>query len=330
MADYTNLNGFDDLKDATLNNEIQDNLIEFFDWGLLEKGNYFNINIPTSGVYGGDKHRLRLVDDPNYTYGQVWEGFRENWVWQSGVSYSPAPLVSEDNVNPGVSGVYVGGAFYPTTTVGSYAHHVNHHYGRVVFDSAIATDSIVTAEYSYKWVNIVYADNVPWLREIQYNSRRIDNSEFLSEKKGDWDQLAQTRFQLPAIAIEIVPRRSFVGYQLGGGQIVYTDVLFHIMAEEEYMRNKLIDVITFQNEKTIFSYGSNLLSKDNNYPIDYRGVPNSGALRYPELVRTTSEGGYRNNRIRFSSMTSQDMTTVHPNLYTAIVRCRTEVILGGI
>ena len=46
------------------------------------------------------------------------------------------------------------------------------------------------------------------------------------------------------------------------------------MAEEEYMRNKLIDVVTFQNEKTIFSYGSNLLANDNNYPIDYRGVPN--------------------------------------------------------
>ena len=30
---------------ANLNNEIQDNLIEWLDWTLLQKGNYFNIDV---------------------------------------------------------------------------------------------------------------------------------------------------------------------------------------------------------------------------------------------------------------------------------------------
>ena len=88
-----NLKGFDNVGDNTLNTILQDNLVEFFDWALLEKGNFFNIEIPTSGHYGGDKHKLRLVDDPNYDSGQVWEGFRSNWVWQSGLSYQAQPNV---------------------------------------------------------------------------------------------------------------------------------------------------------------------------------------------------------------------------------------------
>ena len=52
----------------------------------------------------------------------------------------------------------------------------------------------------------------------------------------------------------MVPRRTFRGYQLGGGQFVNTDVLFHIVADDEYTRDKLVDVVSLQNEKTIWMY----------------------------------------------------------------------------
>lgn len=42
---YQSLKGFDSIFDQTLNNELQDNIVEFLDWGLLEKGNYFNVTI---------------------------------------------------------------------------------------------------------------------------------------------------------------------------------------------------------------------------------------------------------------------------------------------
>ena len=38
-----NLKGFNSVFDSTLNNELQDNIIEFLDWNLLGKGNYFNV-----------------------------------------------------------------------------------------------------------------------------------------------------------------------------------------------------------------------------------------------------------------------------------------------
>jgi hypothetical protein len=95
----TFLKGFSNLGDATLTNQIRENLIQYFDYGLLEKGNFSNISIPTTGYYGGSDHTLRLVDDPRYSAGQVWEGFKSNWVWQSGMG----ALTSTDDANPGVS-----------------------------------------------------------------------------------------------------------------------------------------------------------------------------------------------------------------------------------
>ena len=89
--EHLKLNKIDNMGDSTLTPLLGDNIIEFFDWAFLDRGGFFNIKIPTSGHYGGDKHKLRLVDDPRYTKGQVWEGFRSNWVWQSGVSTTDQP-----------------------------------------------------------------------------------------------------------------------------------------------------------------------------------------------------------------------------------------------
>ena len=97
------LKGFNNVFEATLNNDIQDGLIEYFDWALLEKGNYFNVTKGELAPNGEDYSRLRLSSNDNFTKGKVWEGFRKNWVWQSGISYSPNPIVGNDNSKPGIS-----------------------------------------------------------------------------------------------------------------------------------------------------------------------------------------------------------------------------------
>ena len=253
------LKGFNSVQDTTLNNEIQDNMVEFFDWALLKKGNYFNVTLGETAPNGYDYSKLRLSSDERFTAGTCWEGVRNNWVWQSGVNYSPAPLVGTNNTKPGISGVYVDDTFYPTTTTGDYAHHVDYFNGRVLFDSPIPTGSKVQVEHSYKWINVVYANSVPWLREVQYRSYDI-NGEFLQAAKGDWDMPPEARLQLPAIAIEIVPRRTITGYQLGGGSYVDTDVLFHCLAEDEMTRNKLVDIVSLQNDKTFYAFNSNSIA----------------------------------------------------------------------
>ena len=154
--EHLRLNKIDNMGDSTLTPMISDNIIEFFDWAFLDKGGFFNISIPSSGHYGGDKHNLRLVDDPRYTSGQVWEGFRSNWVWQSGLSGDTQPLVTQNWESPGVSGVFVNGGFYASGDA-TYGHYIDYPRGRIIFDSAISTTSAVTAEFSYKWVDVVRA-----------------------------------------------------------------------------------------------------------------------------------------------------------------------------
>ena len=318
MAQY-DLKGFDSVHDPNPNNEIQDNLIEFFDWGLLNKGNYFNVTLGETSSRGDDYSRLRIVDTKRYVKGQAWKGFRKNWVWQSGVNYSPSPLVGSDNTIPGISGVYVDDTFYPSNTAGSYSHYVDYYNGTVVFNSPIPTGSKVQAEFSYKWINMVYANELPWLRDIQYRS--YNNAGFLDSSRKEFDAPADTQVQLPAIAVEIVPRRDFRGYQLGGGQFLYTDVLFHCVAEDERTRNKMVDIVSRQNDKTIFKFNSKEISKWGDFPLNYKGTPNSGALRYPDLTSKFYDG-----KIRLTNASVQGMDMINSNLYGGVVKLTTEVI----
>jgi hypothetical protein len=314
MSNYLNLTGFDNVFSATLNNELQDNIIEFLDWALLQKGNFQNVNLNEMAPNGQDYSKLRLSGSQSYASGVAWEGFRKNWVWQSGVNYTPSPIVGSNNNIPGISGVYINNTFYPSTTTGNYGHYVDYYNGRIVFNSGLPSGSIVQSEYSYKYINVIYANSLPWLREIQYRSLDLPPI-FNTINKGEFNLPAERRIQLPAIAVEIVPRRSVIGYQLGGGHFVNTDILFHCLAEDEFTRNKLVDIISLQEEKSIWMFNSNAIANSGEFPLDYRGVPVSGALRYPDLVEK-----YFRGRLRFKNSTVQGMELINSNFYTGIVR----------
>jgi len=320
------LKGFDSIHSYSLNNNIQDAIVEFFDWGLLEKGNYFNVTKGELSSNGLDMSRLRLSSNDSYVSGQVWGGFRSNWIWQSGVSgvgIDP-PIVGTDPNFPGISGVYVNGQFQPASGIGPYAHKVDYFNGRVVFDSAIPTGSVVQAEYSYKHINVVYANNVPWLREVQLRTQK-PTSNFFDVSTGSWDIPAETRLQLPAIAIELVPTRKMKGYQLGGGQWVYTDIMAHCIAEDEVTRNMLVDIVSFQNDKTVFTLDSNAISENNAYPLDHNGSPNPSALLYPELL-----GQYGAGCVSLENVLVEQIDMVTPDLFGGMVRFTTVGIKANI
>ncbi len=324
MAKFYPLNGFGSVFDQALTNEIQDNLVEYFDWALMDKGNYFNSTKGELAPNGEDYSKLRLSSNDHYNAGQVWEGFRKNWIWQSGVDSSPAPLIGDNKDKPGISGVYIDGTFQPTSGIGTYAHYVDYFNGRVIFDTAIPTGTTVQAEHSYKYINVTYANNVPWLKELQTNTLQPTSS-FFNKDKGSWDIPPESRLQLPAIAIEVVPLRRFKGYQLGGGQWVYTDVLFHCIAEDEVTRNQLVDIVSMQNDRRIDLFNSNRIDASGDFPLDYRGSPVPSALRYPDLMEK-HEGG----SMILSNSTVQEMVMVNTNIFGGIVRMTTEVIKTNI
>lgn len=313
------LKGFTSFESSTPSNDIQENVVAFLDYGLIEKSGYVNINIPSTGVFGGLDHRLRLVDDPRYSSGQVWQAVRGNWVWESGVG----ALTSTNPSAPGVSGIYIGSTFYPPTTVGQYAYHIDHRNGRVVFDTAIATTSVVTCAYSYKYVNVDKCGGLQWFKQIQQDSERSDSN--FTSGSGYYDILAENRLQLPAIGIEMSNGSNMRGYQLGGGQYITLNVMTHCVAEDSYIRDKLVDIVLMQKEKSFYMFDLDALSNAEAFPLDYRGVPVSGALRYPELVEA-----YKGRILRFKDCTIDSIYSLGPNVHVGTVKITTEIIHFGV
>lgn len=314
------LKGFTNIGDSLVTNHTRENLIQFFDYGLLEKGNFINVNIPTTGVYGGSDHRLRMVRDPRYTTGQVWETVRSNLVWESGFGAN----VGTDNSRPGISGVYVNGTFYSTATTGTYAHKINHPLGRVIFNSPIPATSVVTCNYSYKYITVCAADGINFFRQIQQNADRSDGSGFITGS-GEYARLSPNRLQLPAIGIEIGRSRSMRGFALGGGQICETEVLLHCIAEDIYLRDSLVDIVTNQNQVQLFGFDIDLVASGDSFPLNISGVPVSGAKMYPSLISS-----FRGNEIRIKDSKFDSIYSLTPNIHVGTVKITTECVLFGV
>lgn len=312
MADFTSLKGFANYGESLTSDILGLSLISFFQWGLLGKGAFTNINLPSSGAYGGQASVLRLANDPRYNAGQVWEGFRQDWVWETGVEYAYQPI--------NFSGVWVNGAYQPLNGTGTFAHTVNYPLGRVIFQTPIPASSVVQAEYSYRNVHISPADTA-WFQAIQFNSFRIDDSQFLQQGSGAWNVLAENRVQLPAIVVEPLTHiRRLEGYELGSmTRIHHQDVVFSIFAETTSDRNKLHDIIINQWPKRIYGIDKNRLLADDKFPLDYNGNRVSGALMYPSLVAETGIGGYRWGLIEFERMHSDEGERT-PRLMSSYVR----------
>jgi len=326
MPTSTELKGFASIGDDTYSDILRANIVSFIDWGLINKGGFFNVTIPSSGIYGGTgKHVLRLIEEQRYQNGRVWQAFRGNWVWQSGLSTPIQPIQ--------VSGVYVNGSFYPLNTSGTYAHYVDYPRGRIVFDNPIPSSASVQAEYSYKWVNVVDARDYTFLKTAQIESLNTSNPSFNMIGSGDYDRPIDSRLQLPLITVEISKRTTLKGYELGNGSYCWKNVICEIYGENDRNANKLSDILTFQKEKTIHLYDTNAISRQRRFPLDVRGSINSGALTYPQLVAPSSQGGFMlqnhcTGTLYFKDAESNDGGWLNQNLYYSIVKYQTESILS--
>jgi len=304
-----------------LNSELESNLKSFIDWGMLGIGGWFNVKVPTAGAWGGTFDQLRVVDDPSYTLGQVWESARKDWVWETGTPYTTASPIN-------ISGVYING---DTTTVkatgdATYGHHYNYPLGRVVFDTAIPTTSTVQLEYSYRNVQTYIADQAPWWDELQYNSMRVDDSTFSQISSGNWGILANHRVQMPAVVIEAVPRRNYQPYELGNSNNLITqDVVFHIVAESRWWRNQLVDIISLQKDTTLMLYDSDKLAGAGAFPLDYRGMAVAPQYTYSGIVNTSA---YQFTSARITDMGVTEMESYNSRLYEGTVRASFEVIFA--
>ena len=314
---YTKFNKVSHIGNTLLSSEIENNMKWFLDWAFLGIGGWSNVTMPTSGAFGGTFDTLRLVNDPSYSNGQVWEGARKDWVWETGSSYEGYDPIQ-------ISGVYVNGVLKGTGDA-TYAHHYNYPLGRVVFDNPISTTDTVKVEYSYRNVQVYVADEAPWWDELQYNSLRVDDTYYSSTGSGSWGILANHRVQMPAIVLETVPRRRFKPYQLGDtSQIVQQDIVFHIVGENRWWRNQLVDILSYQIDSQLWLFKTDTLIGSGAYPLDYRGMKVSSPLNYNDVVNTPQ---YRYLLAKMTNMSITEMESYDARLHEGTVRATLEVVL---
>lgn len=312
--EYTTFKGISNISESTLTEVIRTNLYFFLNWGFLEIGAYFNVNIPTSGAYGGNDHRLRPVRDKNFADGRIWSSFHGNWVWESGVNQPVQPIR--------VSGAYINGSF-------NTANYIDYSRGRVVFNSGISTTSTVTAEYSYRYVNIYDYEDIPWLKKVQYNTFRSDSDQYLMANSGLWNNMDGTAIQLPAVIYEVADGR-YSPYALGGGTKCHNVIVFHILAEDSNTVDKIADILGNQYEKTIFLFDKDYLASSGVFPLDHLGRLNNSAKTYPQIVEAKEDGGYRWRKLTIESAEKQPKYRIHDYLYSRPVRLNTWTVLNSI
>jgi hypothetical protein len=317
--DYTKLYGFSNYGNANVSKQIENNLKFFLDYGLVQIGGFTNVQVDGSGIYGGQNSYLRQKNEPGYATGRVWQFYRNDLVWETGIDYHTRPIRC--------SGVYVNGTFYPTaTTTGPYAHVVDFPRGRVIFNSPV-TGVTVKAAFSYRNVQ-VYKSDTPWFRSIHYGSTRSDDAQFTQNGSGSWNMSAETRLELPAIVIEVSPKSTRSPYELGNlKQYVRQDVYFHVFAETDWEAKNLTDILTGQNDRTIYLVDFNAAASGAALPLNISGAPTANGQMYPDLLRTREDGGYRWKEFVFKNTTAQTAGQLPPDLFASIVKTTCEVIL---
>lgn len=308
----TTFKNISNINNDLLLNILESNLKHYLDWSFLNIGAWFDVKISNETIYGSNAHyKLLPVEDPSYNDGQVWQGIRKDWVWETGIVYNESsPLVIGD--------IYINGS--PTST----GFTIDYPNGRIVLDTPISTNSIVSLEYSYRFVQVYRANDAPWFNLLQYNSFRTDSLDIKQTDQGDWSIGNFHRVQMPCIIIESVPRSRSMPYELGsGGLVLEQDIIMYVFAENKNDRNKLLDIIRVQQDGIIYLYDTNKVAQDDNYPLDYNGSVKNGALMYPNLVQN-----YSWRKCWFKNINLTELSSEHPNLHSGAARITAEIIYG--
>lgn len=306
--------GVNNISEDLLLNILENNFKFFFDWAFLNIGAWFDATVPNSGtIYGSlnPPSKLLLVDDPSYNIGQVWQGIRKDWVWESGVSYS-------GNTPINISGCYINNSFIPYS---GETFNINYPEGRVIFDTAKSQSSNIHVNYSYRYVQVYRSSDSPWFNKIQYPSLDNSNLDIQQLSNGEWSIGGQHRIQLPAIVIESIPRSRSRPFELGNNNLwLEQDIGFYVLAENKNDRNKLLDILRLQQDLTIELFNTNTLAQDDNYPLNYLGDKNNN-LNYPNII---SQYSWRKCFIKNISLFEMESAT--PNLFKGAARATIEII----
>lgn len=293
--------------DQLILNILEVNLKSFFENAFLQIGGWTDINANASTIYDTlSPNRLTLAQDPSYTDGCVWQSFRKDWVWEN-VSFSnQSPIDPVIKVNNNIANNF----------------NVDYINGRVIFNNPLSQNSIVTAEYSYRNVQIYRSSDAPWWQLLQYGSLKpLD----ISNSYDGWNIGPHHRIQLPCIVIDSVPRSRSLPHELGSkSMIIEQDIIFNVIAENKNDRNQLLDIIRLQQENTIWLYNINNVARDDKLPINYLGAKNPQGLSYNNIINE-----YKWAKTFIKNINLAEVQSLDSGLYEGLARGTFEIIFDS-
>lgn len=313
-------NGVSSIGDSNLINQLEDNFKTYLDRGLLSIGGFINVDIPTSGLYGGTFHQLQTVETPGYRDGQVWQAPKKDWVWETDITYNDG---SQDVSPISISGIYVNNEFIPGPTGNSSrSYTINYPFGQIVFDKPMSRATKVELSYSYKWCQVYKSSTSPYWKELQELSYD-PYPDIKVRDKGDYNLSANHRVQPPCIIIEPISRSYNEPWQLGSHTFnVHQDFLFHVFTENGPDNNRITDILRLQQEQTVSLYDINKVVKSGVNPINYDGSINTSGVVYSSLI-----SDYFWNKTYLKNVSILNMESRNKNLYWCTIRLTSETII---
>jgi hypothetical protein len=304
--------GVENISQDLLLNILEANFKMYLDWSFLKIGSWINAEKPNSTIYGKNNHfKLIPVDDISYNSGQVWQGIRRDWVWETNINYgSDSPIA--------ISNISIDGAVVPKAD--NFA--VNYPNGLVIFNSPISTSAVVELNYSYRFVQVHRSSESPWFNLIQYSSFNTANEDIQQINTGEWAIGSHHRIQLPCIIIEAIPRSRSRPYELGNSLLwLEQDLAFYVLAENKNDRNKLLDIIRLQQDSTLQLFDTNKVAQDDAFPLDYNGDIKSTPLMYPNLIDQ-----YSWRKCFIKNVNLVELDSKHSNFHQGAARATLEII----
>lgn len=302
--------------------QVENNLVAWLNHAFLEIGAWTNVTTGAVDHYSGSPSILRPLSAPGASRNTVYQAFRKDWVYEnpSSLEYtSGSPIVC--------SGIYINNTFYPTdTTEGTYQHIIDFPRGQVRFLNGGISGVVVRAEYAYRMVQVTKGDSADFYNFEMY-SNRSDSTSFLSFGSGTKDVGADNRLQMPGVMISL-GRRSTKPWQLGtAASWVYQNVNFHVFTEDKFWRDQITSILSWQEWKSIRLIDFNELAASGQYPLNIYGSLNPSGKMYPDLVKTSDEGGFFLQNLRFTDTSITNNQKIHKGLYIGTVNTTCEYLM---
>lgn len=281
---------------------------------LLTEGMYQTVTSGETDVYGRDISLLNNTSDGSFADNRVWQSAFREWVHESGITHSygaASPIIA--------SGVTVNGTFYPKDPLASgynaaFGHVIDFKNGRVIFNSPIASNSVVQGQFSYKEVTVDSASSYENEQQEFYIETAYKDNPY---QTGVIVYPQKNSRTLPLLLIDITERNN-EAYELGAPtNVARFNCVLHLWSRDDYMRDTIEDIFTSRERSVLLGVDFNSAP----FPLVYLNDKNPSYTSYSQLAQTTSPYFWRRIYIdKISARRVQPYNNIERTQFDLIIR----------